>query len=183
MFRRVSKKTLLMAFGAILCIGIYSHLKDDVEILAPYAKGENVDVFAPLSAREVNAFIGTWQKYMREGKDAEVLRARNSGEEISCQDSPHLIRWLERRGWNPDRFFYIEERLRVIVVTIMRDEQILKRHKVIVERMSVESNRNILIGLKRVADRELQRLNIEHISSSERQLVEPRLKEISSLFE
>lgn len=168
---------LIVLFGVARCFS-----GSGGEWLAPYAEGEDVPVSAPLSAQDINAFIDTWKKYSQENADKDALKARNQSIEISPEDDPALSAWLTSRGWKPARFFYIEERLRAILATISRDEQILRRHKMILDRMAVEADKTIVIALKRVADRELQRLNIERISSHERQLAEPRLPEIRNLF-
>lgn len=90
-----------------------------------------------VSFREMDDFLRLWSIYLRKNfTQSNVNQISMTQGRASEVASPRLKRWLWTQGWNVDRFFYVEDRLRSIVKTafyranIRANKQILKQKTV-----------------------------------------------------
>lgn len=86
---------------------------------------------------EMDDFLRLWSIYLRKkftkSTISQISMTQAKASEVA---SPRLKRWLWTEGWNVDRFFYVEDRLRSIVKTayyranINANKEILKQKTV-----------------------------------------------------
>lgn len=168
---------------ALMFVGWYIFTYQDKSYAPVYPLGVEVSTSPEISASELRAFLKTWHKYLEDGMDKVgysqlSLSSKHSAAEIT----PKVARWLKRKGWNPDRFFYVEQRLRAIITTIKRDERIVKTNMMIKKRLKNEDNGNLATALSRLSENESKKLNVEQITEAERRLVAPELEEVIILL-
>lgn len=150
---------------------------------APVYPNNIVSTSRTISQNELRAFLKTWHRYRQEGMDklgfTELSLVTNSS---PAQANPDLARWLERKGWDADRFFYIEERIRAIISTIKRDEQIAKNQKLMLQQAKAGGSSELSTALLKNAEAQNQKINIEKITSAERAMIKPQMQDIISLL-
>ena len=136
-----------------------------------------------ISEEEVRAFITTMNKYQQEHQDEISIRNLSlSLSESLTETEPQMTAWLERRGWNAERFFYILSRARIIVSTIKKDEKIMQKQQLIKEAAQAATDPQMKMILKEEAQTQPQSLNVEKISRMERKMIEPYMEELSKIF-
>lgn len=168
-----------LVVAALIFVGWHIFTYQDKSYAPVYPLGVEVSTSPEISTSELRAFLKTWHKYLEDGMDKVgysqlSLSSKNSATEIN----PKVARWLKRKGWNPDRFFYVEQRLRAIIATIKRDERIVKTNMMIKKRLKNEDNGNLATALSRLSENESKKLNVEQITEVERRLVAPELEEV-----
>lgn len=151
---------------------------------APSYPDNIVSVSKEISADELNAFLKTLRRYRQEKIDelgfADISMV---GGASLAEANPVVARWLRRKGWNAERFFYIENRVRTIVATISRDEEIAGNRRLMLEQAQMLENKELAEALLKNAEEQNKKFNIERISDSEYKLVKPRIEEINILLD
>ena len=90
------------------------------------------------------------------------------------------VNWLAARGWNADRFFYVEQRMKAIVKSAF-----LQEHVKSTIRMLEQGGASGVDGsaVQRMIDEQKQRLGVEKISPAEIDMVTPDLVLISDILD
>lgn len=136
-----------------------------------------------ISSEELRAFLKTWIKYCEdEGHHPEIPQLSYDTTDGKSQLDPALSTWLSNRGWDVNRFIYIDNRLRIIMSTIMRDKEILKKQQLMKDGAINSGNPAVSETLRREAQAQQKNLNIEKISAEERHMVEPQLEALRTLL-
>lgn len=168
---------------ALIFVGWHVITYQDKSYAPVYPLGIKVSTSPEISAAELRAFLKTWHKYQEDGMDKVGYRqfsmtAQNSAAKVN----PRVARWLDRKGWNPDRFFYVEQRLLAILATIRRDEKIAHNNQMIKERLKTMKDKNLAAALQRLAANEAKKINVEQISPAERHMVETQMDDIMAIL-
>ncbi len=154
------------------------------EKLAPHYPDGKVSTSNQISAEEIRAFLRTWIKYCEENENCPQLPELSYDTTDSAnQLDSSLSSWLKRRGWDVNRFAYIDMRLRIIISTILRDKEILKRQRLMQDGANNTEDATVATTLRRAADFQRKNLNIEQISAAERELVEPQLEALIKVLQ
>ncbi len=137
-----------------------------------------------LTADKINAFLLTWSEFM--SKDV----SRFGVQQISLTDgrpgekfSPQLIRWLDGQGWNVDRFFFIEQRLKAAVKTAALTEHLEANKKVLRQLRLNDASDSELENMKKIIARQEQQINAEKITDGELSLIKDNLYRINAILE
>ena len=137
-----------------------------------------------ISADELKAFLKTIRRYRQEKiNELEVSDLAMSAEASLSEANPEVARWLRRKGWNAERFFYIENRVRTILATIARDKEIAKNRRLMLEQAQLMEDKELAEVLLKNAEEQNKKFNIERISADEYQMILPQKEEISALLE
>lgn len=183
---KLSENIRIIAGTAVVMLmfsGYYFNTYRDMSYAPVYPVGVEVSTSPEISASELRAFLKTWNKYCRDGMDKVGSRQLSMAAQDSADEmNPEISRWLERKGWNVARFFYVEERLRAIVATIYRDRKIDRNRQMIKERLRNVKDPRLAAALKRFAENEAKKINVEQISPAERYMVEPQLEDIMAIL-
>ncbi len=134
---------------------------------------ENAEVVTP---KEINAFLELWPEFLKTNaanKEARQLSLANG--KASEVLSPSLKRWFEVKGWDIDRFFYVEQRLRAIVKTEMILSNIQNNKKLL------EKGRDS--NLKNIISEQERQVNAEKISNEELEMIRPVLYKVNKILE
>lgn len=128
------------------------------------------EINQPLTPEELNAFLDVWGQLMESDlKDAAGQLSLSSQKSYSGI----LTEWLEDKGWNTNRFFYDEQRLREVI-------------KCVSLRAEFEGNKKLSkqkgIDLKAIVKEQKERLKYCSFEAEETALVEKNLYEISQIF-
>ena len=171
----------ILGLCAIVIASTVSHMQ--YERYAPRYSQEQISNLTQISAEELRAFLNTWIKYCEEYEHCpqlpELSLDTTDGQKQADAD---LSQWLTKHGWDVNRFLYIESRLNVIIATIQRDKEILKKQQLMEEGVQHADNSEIAETLRQAVDMQKKKLNIEKISPNERYIVESQLDELVKLL-
>ncbi len=171
----------VLGLCAIVIASTVSHMQ--YERYAPRYSQEQISNLTQISAEELRAFLNTWIKYCEEYEHCpqlpELSLDTTDGQKQADAD---LSQWLTKHGWDVNRFLYIESRLNVIIATIQRDKEILKKQQLMEEGVQHADNSEIAETLRQAVDMQKKKLNIEKISPNERYIVESQLDELVKLL-
>lgn len=150
---------------------------------APIYPENKVSTSASISQNELRAFLKTWHRYRQEGIDKIGFTDLSLVTDSSpAEANPYVARWLERKGWNADRFFYVEGRVRVILTTIKKDELIERNRQLMLQQAQAGGNSELVAALKKNAEAQSQKFNVEKITLAERAMIKPQMEEIINLL-
>ena len=134
---------------------------------------KNAEVITP---KEVNAFLDVWPEFLQtnaaNGEASQLSLANGKASEVL---SPSLKRWFEVKGWDVDRFFYVEQRLRAIIKTEMLLSNIQNNKKLL------EKGRDS--NLKNIINEQERQVNAEKVSTEELEMIRPVLYKVSKILE
>lgn len=178
------KKLYIIAIICVLFFSLEAKFLDMKETsYAPRYPNNIVSTSANITPEELRAFLKTWIKYCEEYEQCMHLpNISYDTKDISNQMDKSLKKWLENYGWDVNRFVYIDSRLRVIMSTIRRDEDILKKQQLMKEGAQNSTNKIVAETLRREAFFQNKSLNIEKITNEERNMVAPQQEEILKLL-
>lgn len=170
--------TLLLVIVAILMISLWYYRstvgvpEEVVEVVVA-----SPDIITP---EEMEAFLPTWSKY------AHSKISKNNFRQISLSDktaSKKLEKWLHKRGWEVERFFYVEQRLASIIKSIYLQKHSEDTIKLLQEQLKSEKDLQIADNIKKLIASQEQISNVEGVSAAEMAMVSPRLTEIEQILE
>lgn len=124
-----------------------------------------------LNPEELNAFLDVWAQLMSSNlKDVAGQLSLSSQKSYSGI----LTEWLSDKGWNTNRFFYDEQRLRDLV-------------KCVSMRAEFEGNKKLSkqkgVDLKAIVKEQKERLKYCSFEAEEMSLIENNLYQISQIFQ
>lgn len=136
-----------------------------------------------VSHNEMNNFLLVWSKYLR--SDASKIGARQLSltTGLASEKFPiKTINWLAKEGWNADRFFYVEQRMKAIVKSAFLQEHIKSTINTLQSQASGSAD-SYGRNAQQMIDEQRQRLNVEKISQDELNMVTPNLILISDILD
>ncbi len=173
-------KKLVFIF-AFLFLGIYFANIIYTDSQEEKARQEKILRKPFIDKEEMNRFLPVWSEYL--ASDVSQIGARQisltmgkASEKFPLQ----TIRWLKDRGWNADRFFYVEQRLKAIVKSAFMQEHI-KATVHVLETGGVSGVDSVTV--QRMIDDQKQRINVEQITPGELDMVMPDLILISDILD
>lgn len=182
----MNKKIGIVVTASALCIlliaayGAYTYTEKGY---APVYNNGVVSDSEDISSEELRAFLKTWHQYLIDGIDkvgySQISQTTNAS---AKEANPQVARWLSRKGWNPDRFYYVETRIRAIISTIKKDEFILKNNEMILAQAKNSNDADVSGSLIKYANEQYKKLNIEKITPAERAMVTAQFDEIIDLL-
>ena len=129
-----------------------------------------------INQEELLAFLPVWSDYVQ----------HNIGDASLENDlPPQAEKWLLRRKWRPKRFFYVEQRLRVILKTLEQHQNSqqmissLEQQLAALRARQTESGQydpqavSLASSIENLLREQQARLNIEKVSPQELSLVAP----------
>lgn len=184
---KFSKKNKIVLGGIALILiwiaGSYMYRTSHVRYAPLYPKNE-ISASSQISEEELRAFLLTWIKYCQKNKECPHLPELSFDTADGKQQlDKNFSNWLERHGWNVNRFIYIESRLRTIILTIQKDKDILKRQRLMREGAQNTKDSALAATLNQAAEMQDAILNIEKISKAERYMVEPQLESVKNILQ
>ncbi len=137
-----------------------------------------------ISYDEMNSFLRLWPKYLQSNVvQLAVYQVSLADGKPSKVLHPKVVRWLEHRGWNADRFFYVQQRLVSIVQTLDHEELIGGMIKTWQQQLETENNQSAAQNLRQSIDAQVQTLNVERISEDELNMAAPFREDIRNILE
>lgn len=138
-----------------------------------------------ITAWEVSSFLEVWPDYV----DSFVSRLGVSN--LSLTTSTNIkkklsyitIAWLNRRGWEADRFFYVEERLRTIVAVAQTEDHSAKIIAVLEKQMATEKNSNVKANIATLIENQKKNLDTSLVTAKELEIVRPYMNNISDILD
>lgn len=127
---------------------------------------------------EMDRFLPVWAEYME-----DEIRNVGAGQlSLGMEDGkekflPELVRWLKKRGWNAERFFFVEQRLKTIVKTAFWQEHAQSTEQMLRQSEMDES------AVQRMIDEQKQRLTVGKVTPAEVEMVKPDLILISDILD
>lgn len=137
-----------------------------------------------ITFQEMNAFLEVWSKYLQKdigkyGLQQISLVVGKPSEKFP----PQLVRWLDQEGWNVDRFFYLEQRLKAIVKTALLMEHLEANRQIYTQMSGRGGDSAALENMRRILQEQEHNLNAEKISPQELGLVKDNLYKINAVLE
>lgn len=172
--------TLLWTIVAILMISLWyyrSTVGVPEKVVEVVAETPSLDIVTP---EEMEAFLPVWSKY------AHSKISKNNFRQISLSDktaSKKLEKWLYKRGWQVERFFYVEQRLSAIIKSIYLQKHSADTIKILSEQLKSETNPQIANNIKKLIASQEQISNVEGVSAAEMSMVSPKLEEVEQILE
>lgn len=184
-------RKVILLFSIVACIVLYTNfvlfekpetfrLKEEV-----LREKEDKDIVGePLSREEINSFMNVWGDYKNSWVGNLGIRQLSlTTSDSQAKKVPYITRaWINRKGWEVDRFFYVEERLKAIVISLSVEDRAKKTVDVLEKQYKLEKNQANKDNIKRLIDYQKQLLNIEKVSKKERDMVRPYLQDIAELL-
>lgn len=132
-----------------------------------------------ITPKEMKSFLMVWSQFLQKDLSRRGIQQLSlaSGKPSEVLPAP-LLRWLKGEGWNADRFFFVEQRLRAIVKTVVLKRNLEANQKMLstVSGMDQENMRRI------IAEQERQ-INAEKVTSEELKLVSDSLYQVNAILE
>lgn len=151
---------------------------------APHYPDDIVPVSEEISEDELKAFLKTLRRCRQEKINESKIPDLSMSDETSLSKAnPEFSRWLRRKGWNAERFFYIENRIRTIIATISKDEEIAKNRRLMLEQAQLTEDKELAGILFKNAEEQNKKFNIERISAYEYKMILEQKEDISALLE
>lgn len=176
------KKLFVIFFGLLVIIYF---------VRSPYKKADTYSIERPVygsgelvSIVEMNNFLEVWAEYLQSdisdiGSRQLSLTMGKASEKFPLE----MISWLAKRGWNADRFFYVEQRLKAIVKSAFLQEHIRSTIAILEKQADAERNPQVADNIRRLIAAQKQRINVEKISPEELAMVMPNLVLISDILD
>ncbi len=145
------------------------------------AKQEKVLQKPFIDKDEMNRFLPVWSEYL--SSDVSQIGARQISLTLGKASEKFplkTIHWLRKKGWNADRFFYVEQRLKAIVKSAFMQEHI-KATVHVLETGGVSGVDPTTV--QRMIDDQKKRVNVEQITPAELDMVMPDLVLISDILD
>lgn len=138
----------------------------------------------PIGKGEMNSFLDVWEDYVNSWiSNIGVRQLSLTTSTRPDKKMPYLTKaWLNRRGWEVDRFFYVEQRMRAIVKTLEAEDRAQKTIDLLEKQMKYETSGGSIENIKRLIAYQESIINIEKVTKKEKEMVRPRLEEISKLL-
>lgn len=184
-------RKVILLFSIVTLIVIYTNLplfekpetfKSRAEVARE--KEDRKAIGEPLTREEINSFMRVWGDYKYSWvskigiQQVSFTTSRRASKKV-----PYVTRaWLYRKGWDVDRFFYVEERLKAIVITLEAEDRANKTAELLEKQYEVETNPLSKENIRKLIDYQKNLLNIERVTRAERDMVRPYLKDISELL-
>lgn len=138
-----------------------------------------------ISDWEVASFLEVWPKYV----NSFVSRLGVSS--LSLTTSRHIkhklsyitIAWLNRQGWDATRFFYVEERLRTIVLIAQNEQSSLKIIEVLQKQLLNEKNKSARANLEALIKNQKESLDTSYVTKKELEIVRPYVNNIAEILD
>ncbi|MDD4556670.1 MAG: hypothetical protein PHE89_05025 [Alphaproteobacteria bacterium] len=182
------RKVILLFILVLVTVG-YVNLPLIMDNGEKFAKTEQVvedrGVGEPISVGEINSFLNVWPDFTNSwvsklGIPQLSLTTSNNMK----RRLPYItIAWLNRRGWDADRFFYVEQRLRSIVRSAQTEEHVYQTIDILEKKMKESGDNYGQMNVKHMIDYHKKSLNVEKVSSEEIKMVRSNLVEISKILE
>ncbi|MDR1694668.1 MAG: hypothetical protein LBR70_05735 [Lactobacillaceae bacterium] len=154
-----------------------------VAVVAQQKEDKNV-IGEPITSKEINAFLKVWSSYMKSwaskigSKQLSLTTSSRPDKKV-----PYLTKaWINRKGWEVGRFFYVEERLKAIVTSLEVENRANKTIELLEKQQKVAGDSIIQEGIKKQIDYQKNLLNIEKVSKDERDMVRPYFKELAEIL-
>lgn len=134
-----------------------------------------------IDREEMNKFLPIWAEYL--ASDVSKIGAKQLSLTMGKASEKFplkTISWLASRGWNADRFFYVEQRLKAIVKSAFMQEHIKATENMLKSGGNTDIDSTIM---QRMLADQKQRMNIEQITPEEIDMVMPDLVLISDILD
>ena len=133
---------------------------------------------------ETVSFLQLWSEFMQKDISRYGLLQISLTNTIPSEGfSPQLVRWLKNEGWDADRFFYVEQRLKAAVKTAYLKEN-LKTNRNILQHMSKHGPDKINYeNMLEIVESQEQQLNVEKVRPEELILVSQDLYTIKDVLD
>ena len=137
-----------------------------------------------ISEKELDEFLPVWSKFIKKYADNAGVSEVSLTQKLPSEALPLKIKiWLKANGWDVNRFFYVEQRLRDDVNYIY-----IKRHsadviEVMSKAMENEKNPNSRENIKNVISMQKEIIDSPKLNTPEMLLIERRLDDITSAME
>lgn len=139
-----------------------------------------------LTFDEIDEFLRLWSIYFHKDFTAGNIKQISMTEQAKASEtaSPKLKRWLWTQGWNVDRFFYVEDRLRSVVKTAYYRANINANKEILKQKMLAGSYFGDAANLKKIIKRQEEtQTNNEKITDEEVAIVEGNLDKIINILQ
>ncbi len=125
---------------------------------------------------EMQRFLQTWSEYLeskasRKGISQLSLSTKEASEALPSA----TVEWLKERGWNANRFFYVEQRLKAVVRSAFFQYHSQKMTEILDAQLKGENDKVITDNIKSLIDLQSKNMNIEKVTRAEIELVTPNI--------
>lgn len=179
------KKKFIKTIILILAIlGLYDVATCSIMLYPEHRVKDNLKYSRAISAEELDSFLPVWKDFMVEYADSAGISEISLTQKLPSEAlSPQMKRWLKKKDWDVNRFFFVEQRLHDIVNYVY-----IKRHakdviEVMTAALKTEKNPAMKENIKNVIASQQEILDNKKINNPETLLIENRLDEIIKVIE
>ena len=151
-----------------------------------FRKEPELEVFVgePITPYEINSFLEIWPDYVESwvSKLGVAQLSLTNAKKIDRKLPYITIIWLNRRGWEAERFFYVEQRLKSIVRSAQTEEYVRETVDML-EKKRLQTSGSAAQNIQSMIDYHKKSLNVEKVSKAEIDMVRPNLSKISEVLE
>ena len=133
---------------------------------------------------EMEKFLMVWSVFLEKGLD------KNDGVKIDFRDKKpskvfpiSTLDWLKRQGWDPDRFFEVEQRLRAITTYASRKKGSDSIVKTLEYQLSQTTDPEMAKNLMAMIDEQVDMYKDTEVSPSEVRMVMPNLEAVQKILD
>lgn len=131
-----------------------------------------------LTAHEVDNFLALWSEFLQTSMSRNLPQMSLSSGVPSQILSGTALRWFAGHGWNVDRFFYVEQRLRAAVKTAQ-----LMQHLEANRKLSHTINDQNYRNMEQIISEQERKINAEKLTVDELALVSGNLYQINAILD
>lgn len=179
---RIYRRVILFVVLAALAVFILQPMRSVQLTRHEKAKIENKS--PEISFAEMQSFLGIWSQYMSRGLDKKISDVSMGTDNNPAAGLPQSVKnWLIDRGWNPNRFYYVEARLKTIVKTAYIKQQMSDSNENLRRQLEATHNESVRRNLMQLIEEQNKKASLENVTPAELEMVSANLTTINEILE
>lgn len=183
--KKSDKKIILTA--SLLALAIFvtqpMHYPQERNRSRPKVTTELNHQGSQLDFTETKQFLELWSDYLtkRIGKSGGYSVSL-SNQDIKKALPARSVKWIEDNGWDVQRFFYVEQRLRSIIKAASLKEQARDSRESLEQQLAANNDPAVAQGIRKLLEEQKNLYKIENVSEEEIAMVEPHLEVMKDIL-
>lgn len=134
-----------------------------------------------ISLDEMHSFLSAWAEYVKFDPSSIEKNLYDEENKKALPVSFKLKRWIKSKGWTPDRFFYVKQRMWKLVASV--DAQIEAFRKAEIDRIKKDEEYRKNLHYLSYHKRKINFRSDGNLTTREMEMIAPKIGYIRSVLE
>lgn len=170
----------------VLCLSIWGLYNVATCSIVEYPSRNIAHIYnytKPITDEDIKNFLPVWQEFSKKRAADEDLSAVSFSNKLPSEVLPFTaVLWLKHRGWEANRFFFVEQRLYDLAKTVY-----LKRYAgdivyILTKSLETEKDEEMRENMQKIIDEQSAVLKMGEQNKEELQAVENNLQSIVDIM-